>query len=57
MKARYIKPQMTVSDIETESFLCNSIEGNIQNEEISGTQILSKDVKGYDIWGFDDDED
>ena len=48
---------MTVSDIETESFLCNSIEGNIQDEEISGTQILSKDVKGYDIWGFDDDED
>lgn len=54
---RYIKPQITVNNIETESFLCSSLEDEIQhNEEIKGTQILSKDVKVYDIWGLDEDE-
>lgn len=56
MKKIYIKPQIEVSQIETETFLCQSgIEDDFVNETITDqTQILSKDKK-YDIWGLDED--
>lgn len=56
---RYIKPQIEVTNIETEEMLCTSgtMSEDFLNDDITGSdQILSKDNKGG-VWGFDDDDE
>lgn len=55
---KYIKPQIEVQEIETESFLCASFGDALDksNTITDQTEILSKDQK-YDIWGLGDDDD
>lgn len=52
---KYIKPQIEVADIETESFLCASDveETLIQDEITESNEILSKENHGS-IWDLDD---
>lgn len=56
---RYIKPQIEVTNIETEEMLCTS--GTVSNDFLdkditSSDQILSKDNQGG-VWGLDDDDE
>ncbi len=56
-KKIYEKPTVAVANIEAEAFFAASF-GNELNSgtEISGESMLSKDNKGFDLWGDDTEE-
>lgn len=55
MKKTYKTPLLTVNDIETEIFLCASIETELSSTEITEpSQILSKD-HSFDLWAEDEE--
>ncbi len=50
-------PIVAVANIEAESFCAASILNTLNSEtEIAGESMLSKENKGFDIWGGDEEE-
>ncbi len=56
-KKVYEKPTVAVATIETESFIAASnLNTSLNSTEIGGNDLLSKENKGFDIWGGDEEE-
>ncbi len=57
-KKIYEKPTVAVANIEAEAFFAasNSISDSLGNQEIGGSNMLSKDNNGFDLWGDDTEE-
>ena len=56
-KKIYEMPKVTVTAIEAESFCAASIEKTLnKDKEVGGSSMLSKENRGFDVWGDDYDE-
>ncbi len=50
-------PKVAVTAIEAESFCAASIENVLDSgTEIDGSAMLSKENRGFDVWGGDSEE-
>ena len=56
-KKIYEMPLVTVTAIEAETFCAASIERTLdKTKEVGGSAMLSKENRGFDVWGDDSDE-
>lgn len=57
-KKIYEKPTVAVTAIETENFCAASGLSDSLNSttEIKGSDMLSKEHQGFDVWGGDEEE-
>ena len=53
----YEMPKVTATALEAESFCAASIERTLnKTKEVEGSSMLSKENRGFDVWGDDSDE-
>ncbi len=56
-KKIYEMPKVAVTAIEAESFCAASIENVLDSgTEIDGSAMMSKENRGFDVWGGDSEE-
>ena len=56
-KKIYEMPKVAVAVIEAETFCAASIERTLdKTKEVGGSAMLSKENRGFDVWGDDSDE-
>ena len=56
-KKIYEMPLVAVTALEAESFCAASIEKTLnKTKEVEGSSMLSKENRGFDVWGDDYDE-